>query len=68
MLGISSIIMAFLEGTKTLALVFGSIALVLAGVEIYKKNKRYEPLTVNSILGVLIGVFSTITATFLLFW
>ena len=68
MLGISSIVMAFIEGTKTLAVIFGLIAFALAGFDFYSKNKSYEPLTRYNVYGILIGLVSTATSVFLLFW
>lgn len=67
MLGVSSIIMAFLEGTKTLAVIFGCITFVLAIFDFYRRNKNYEPLTKDTIMGVLLGVVSTATSIFFYF-
>ena len=68
MLGIASIVMAFIEGTKTLAIIFGMIAFSLAWFDLYNKNKSYEPLTRYNVYGLLLGLASTATSVFLLFW
>lgn len=68
MLGISGIVMAFIEGTKLLAVILGLIAFSLAVFEFYNKNKKYEPLSSYNVYGILLGLISTVTSVFLLFW